>query len=271
MNHKIMSWLVLFVAMLSLTACASTFQPSMRRYLDRLEIARTMPDLFDLNYELTESRFRLLEQPEVQQELALSQDQYMAVKNAFLATDEIPGHKELFTQLGNTRKLPEAERRLKNQIYRKQYDQLILKYRSHSLSQILTPKQSARLDQLFLQLHGPVLILTQENLTQTLEISLDQLTMIEADITEANHMIVENLQEYGQGFISNLGTEETQESRESDLHELANHICCMIKRRDNSIIKSLTDIQRIKYREMLGKQLNIDWNPMGFLDHPFEK
>jgi len=211
--------------------------------------------------------------PEVQTDLQLTQDQLIEAQNAYNSlSKQIPGLDEFIAaQKEKNANLSEEELASQNFETMRGISRIMSDFYFQKLKTILTSRQNDRLDQLVLQVHGPVLIFVQTNLVSALQISPDQMKRIQEVISETDPEITPTLQKFGRGFISGYSPGETEESREHEMKELITSLHRLIKQRDERILQVLTEEQRRQFGNLQGTPLEIKWNPWEFLREPFSQ
>jgi len=219
------------------------------------------------------TRFRLLERPEVQTDLGLSQDQMHAIRPAYKTPwKEVPGLSDFIAEQKEKKAgLSEDDRKAANLESSRGISRRTADFHGQKLSEILTPQQHERLGQLLIQAHGPVMIMVQTNLAFTLAITPEQMTNLTAQVHEADREIIPDLQKFGRGFISGYGPGENEKTREREMKELINRLRRLISKRDKEILETLSDNQRQKFSALQGKPLRIEWSPWALMKTPFEK
>jgi len=201
MNEKRILTTLALVCVLS--GCrAITSESSARRYLDMFEISKQSPAAAQAD--LTHIRFYLLERPEVQEDLAVSPNQLLQIKQTYTTPyNEIP---ELNAFIANQKEernaVPENQRMEHNRESARGIARLFGRYARERLGEILTPQQKQRLDQLILQTRGPVLLLVQTNLSSALSLTTEQIKTLSTWTEDADEKIVPELREFLRGFIS---------------------------------------------------------------------
>ncbi|MCK9555925.1 hypothetical protein M0R36_08965 [bacterium] len=271
MNEKRIAIILLAASVLA--GCkATTPGPTARLYLDMFEIERYAPHA-DPQASLMTTRFRLLERPEVQADLGLSQDQMHAIRTAYKTPwKEIPGLSDFIAEQKEKKAgLSEDDRKAANLESSRGISRRTAEFHGQKLNDILTPQQHERLDQLLIQAHGPVLILVQTNLASALAITPEQMKELTAQVHEADREIIPDLQKFGRGFISGYGPGEDEKTREREMKELITRLRRLITVRDNRILELLSDDQRREWPALQGKSLQIDWSPWDLMKTPFEK
>lgn len=257
---------------LFMTSCRDSGEsPSARRWLDMFEVNRVFPDANPRDDFVT-TRFRLLERPEIQAELKLSPDQLRDVQKIYTApSSQVPGLGDfLAAQRKKGSDLSGEARESYNIETRRGINRITADFYSEKLTELLSRKQRERLEQLVIQVHGPIIIAYDKNVASALDIHPDQMEQIRSLLNKTDQDIIPALQRFGRGFISGLGAGETEESRASEMTNLIARLRQTIAERDGAILQVLTDDQRKKYRTLQGPPLQIEWNPWNLLQIPFE-
>jgi hypothetical protein len=261
------------LALLFVAACRNDGEsPSARRYLDMFEIDRVFPHT-DPRSDLIMTRYRLLERPEVQANLKLSPDQVRGVRNAYTASwAQIPGLSDFVA--GQRKKmtgLSEDARKLCILEQSRGIDRITADFFRDKLSELLSRKQQERLDQLVIQVHGPVIIAVDGRIATQLGIGSQQMERIKSLLSKTDRDIVPALQRFGRGFIAGYSVGETAEAREREQTELIARLPKMICQRDSAILDILTDGQQKAFRNLQGQPLQVEWNPWELLRIPFSE
>jgi hypothetical protein len=241
---------------------------SARRYIDPFEFDRQREDLVG-------DQFRLLAQRAVRAELKLSSNQVVAVEKAWHTPHkELPGVAEFIAR----QKEKLADPHVTEQEHKALGDELArgcVSLRSGFLQQklreILELKQRQRLDEILLQMRGPILIAVDPRLVARLEIRSDQMAAIKGVISETDKQIIPSLAKFGRGFISGLRTNESEQDRDREMRELIDRLGGLIKDRDDRILQRLTEEQAKRMKALQGAPIRIQWDPWEFLLEPFEK
>jgi hypothetical protein len=248
--------------------------PSARRYVDFFEIDRISPAT-DPETELVKTQFRVLERPEAQADMGLSQEQMTSVQVAYQApADQIPGLTEFIAQRRSAKQrsdLTKEERTAQNFETSRQMGQITAKFHTQKLQRILTPRQWDRLNQIVLQVRGPVLLVVDAESASALGIDTGQTEQMREVVRTTDQEMIPTLQKFGRGFISGYSQNETEQDRTREMNELIPQLEQMMRRRDDRILQILTAQQREKFTMRQGKPLSISWDPSDFLRELFEK
>lgn len=268
-------------AILTLTGCAmlltvcqaqSTNQ-SARRYVDFFEIDR-VSQATDPQTEIVKTQFRVLERPEAQADMGLSQEQIASLKKAYQAPDgKIPGLQEFIAERRASKKagLTQEERTSRNLETSRQMGRITARYQSQELQHVLILSQQARLRQIVLQVRGPVLVVLDTNLASELGVDSHQLDEMRGVVSNSDREMIPLFQKFGRGFISGYGANETEQTRTREMNELVPHLRQMVSQRDDGILRILTAQQTEHFRSLQGKSLSIQWDAGEFMRLPFEK
>jgi hypothetical protein len=269
-------------AIFTLTACgillagcqAPEKSQSARRYIDFFEIGRVSPAT-DPQTETLKTRFRVLERPEAQADLGLSQEQIASVLKAYQApSDQIPGLKEFIAQRRAAKQrtdLTEEERKAQNLESSRQIGKITTEFHTQELQRILTSPQKDRLNQIVLQVRGPVLLVVDAESASALGIDTGQMEQMREVVRTTDQEMIPTLQKFGRGFISGYSQNETEQDRTREMNELIPQLEQMMRRRDDRILQILTAQQRERFKMRQGKPLSIPWDSGDFLREPFEK
>ena len=132
--------------MLLATCQAQGTTQSARRYIDFFEIDRLSPAT-DPQSEILKTQFRVLERPETQEDMGLSQEQVASLKKAYEApSDQISGLQKFIAQRRASKKtdLTQDERTSWNLETSREMGKITARYQSQELQRILTLAQRAR-------------------------------------------------------------------------------------------------------------------------------
>jgi hypothetical protein len=264
------------IALLFMASCSHEEHfpsTSARRYLDMLEISRAMPELVDPRADLVETRYLLIERQEVQADLQLSSNQLSDAQNALSASsDQIPGLNDFVAdQKAKEEGLPPDARKACIAETNLGVSRILQEFYREKLAELLLEKQRNRLDQLVIQVHGPVLIVIDDNMATQLGVDSRQMEQVKSLLSKTDRDILPLLQRFGRGFIAGYGGSETEESRYREQADLIARLPEMISKRDRAILQILTDDQRKKFCDLQGSPLQIAWNPWNILQIPFHK
>jgi len=268
-------------AILTLTGCAmlltvcqaqSTNRPA-RRYVDFFEIDRVSPAT-DPQTEIVKTQFRVLERPEAQVDMGLSQEQIASLKKVYQApSEQIPGLQEFISQQRASKKadLTPEERASRNLETFRQMGKITARYQSQELRDILTLAQQGRLKQIVLQVRGPVLLVLDTNLSSEMGVDSHQMDEMRAVVSKADREMIPLFQKFGRGFISGYAANETEQTRTREMNGLIPRLQQMVRQRDDGILRILTAQQAEHFRTLQGKLLSIQWEAGEFMRLPFEK
>jgi hypothetical protein len=264
------------IALLFMASCSHEEHfpsTSARRYLDMSEISRAMPKLMDPRADLVTTRYLLIERQEVQADLQLSSNQLRDAQNAFSASaDQIPGLNDFVAdQKAREEGLPPDARKAHIAETNRGVSRILNDFERKKLSELLLEKQRNRLDQLVIQVHGPVLIVIDDNLATQLGVDSRQMEQIKSLLRKTDRDILPLLQRFGRGFIAGFSPSETEESRQCEQADIIARLPEMISKRDRAILQILTDDQQKKFCDLQGPSLQIAWNPWNILQVPFNK
>jgi len=219
-------------------------------------------------------QYRLLTQGVVQAELKVSAKQAVALEKAWNTPGkETPGLAEFIASHRKNRDRPnltEQERLALNAEVSRGIARLCDELLQQKLREILEPKQRQRLDELLIQMRGPVLIVVDPRLASRLDIRSDQMTTIKGVVSETDKQFIPSLKKFGRGFISGFGPSESEQDRDREMKELIDRLGRLIKDRDDRILQLLTEEQAQRWKALQGTPIQIRWNPWEFLLEPFD-
>ena len=238
-----------------------------RRYIDMFELDRSPKDFLS-------DRYRLLAQAVVQTELKLSPTQAAAIEKAWNTPEkEIPGLTEFIAGYRKDRDRPnltKRERTVLNTEAIRGITKLCDDFHQQKLREILEPKQRQCLDELLIQMRGPILIVVDPRLASRLGIGSDQITAIKGVVSETDKQFIPSLKKFGRGFISGYGPNESEQDRDREMKGLIDRLGRLIKNRDERILQLLTEEQAKRWKALQGTPVPILWNPWEFLLEPFD-
>ena len=272
MNLKAILTLIGCAVLLTVCQAQSTNQ-SARRYIDFFEIDRVSPAT-DPQTEIVKTQFRVLERPEAQADMGLSQEQITSLKKAYQAPeDQIPGLQEFIAQRRASKKtdLTPEERASRNLETSRQMGRITARYQSQELQHTLTLSQQARLRQIVLQVRGPVLLVLDTNLASEVGVDAHQMDEMRAAVSKADREMIPLFQKFGRDFISGYAANETEQSRTREMNELIPRLQQMVRQRDDGILQILTAQEAEHFRSLQGKLLSIQWDAGELMRLPFEK
>jgi hypothetical protein len=212
--------------------------------------------------DFSRDRFRLLDRSEVQRDLALTTSQIAALSKCWHAgKEEVPGlpemtrkhHEELSQIDSNDHRRVEIIQR-----HNKEYFVILATHQSNSMAEILTSNQTVRLTQLLVQMRGPIIIIYDRDIQQTLQITPNQEENIKRSLNYYSPTFSEMIRRYGRQQVNGI-VRDTREEREQELDALALATTALLKDRDGDILLNLSEEQRKKFSELEGKPLAIDW------------
>lgn len=222
--------------------------------------ARHFLDLYENDF--SRDRFRLLDRFEVQRDLALTTNQIAALSKCWHAgKDEVPGlpewtrarHEELSQIDSNDHRRVEIIQR-----HNKEYFAILATHQSNSVAEILTSNQTLRLTQLLVQMRGPIIIIFDRGIQETLQITPHQEENIRRSLNYYSPTFSEMIRRYGRQQVNGI-VRDTREEREQELDALTLAITALLKDRDRDILLNLSEEQRETFSTLEGKPLAIDW------------
>jgi hypothetical protein len=228
--------------------------------LTSAQTARHYLDLYE--DEFSHDRLRLLDRPEVQRDLALTTNQITALSRCWHAKkDEIPGLPKMIREHQQELSGIDSNDQRRSEILQKhnvEYSAILAAHQSNSVVTILTSNQAARLTQLLVQMRGPVIILYDRGIQDTLQITADQKEDLKRSLNYYSPTFSEMIRRYGRQQVSGI-VRETEEEREQELDALALATTALLKDRDRDILLGLSEEQRKHFSELEGPPLAVDW------------
>jgi Spy/CpxP family protein refolding chaperone len=183
--------------------------------------------------------FGLLRNEKIQQELKLTEDQITKLEDS--GREFFESMRENFDALQN---LSPEERRAKTEELSKEIQEKLDK----KLGEILEPKQLERLDQIQLQLQGPMALMT-EKVSKALELTDEQKEKIQGIREES----MGKMREFMEG-MRDLSREERQEK----MGEMREKMEQMRTETGKKMLEVLTKDQKEKFDKMKGEKIDID-------------
>jgi hypothetical protein len=216
-------------------------------------------------------KFYLLATPEVQTALALSREQFSAIKAIFnTRPKEIPGGKSVLEvavgQLGTCSTVQAASVRSES---RGKITELYSAFASNELAKILNPNQLIRLDQLYFQMRGPGILLERADLAQACEISAVQLKDMKAAATAFERVLEVLKNRRIELEINPLRPDREPAGVAKEIECIDLIICEVEKDRDHILLGMMNVEQLALWNRIVGELLPIDWKIEGVFDRPF--
>ena len=139
------------------------------------------------------------------------------------------------------------------------------------MSAVLSADQKKRLDQLVIQMRGPIVMVEDPEIASELQLSEKQRAE-QADTVKHYQKGLAWLQgRYGRKQIGGLRVGETLEDRKKELGAMFVVIRAIERERDADLLVGLTPEQLRLWRKIQGKPFPIAWPPTSVSDSPFEK
>ena len=144
------------------------------------------------------------------------------------------------------------------------------RYWAATLQRTLSSNQLHRLDQLLLQMRGPVIILEDTNLCLRLNFSNEQLEHL-AQIDNSYSPALGLLRHRFVGLEMNPVRKRSASDVNAEMEDLTRVIKEMERDRDFEFFGVWDRLQRKLWGELVGQPLDIEWGPESFSDVPFQE
>lgn len=208
-----------------------------RRYVDEFEL-RPSVNL------LTDTKLFLLTLPQVQKELTLSRKQADAIRQGSRGSSPEPR--------AQIAAICQAEGK------REGIAGVLSQEAEAVLAATLTEQQASRLDELLLQMRGPLLILYHSRLETTLGITSRQKQAMSAICRNAHPPIASGTQEVGRGLFAGAIPPGSNTSSEA-LRRRAAAVAALVRRRDGALVEVLTARQEAQLSASMGETFSATW------------
>jgi hypothetical protein len=227
-----------------------------------------------LYYDATTCKYFLLSTKEVQGNLKLTQQQIKSLESAgsssSLTNDPaIAEYRRSHKQLLAAAHSDEERAKIRREGNEK-YSLLFEQNMKTTLQSTLSPPQTKRLDELFLQMKGPHVILEDTNVIQELNLSKEQISRMNYDPDSDGQFLSLSRHRF-------LGL-QIQTSRKRDPDDVDSEIACLArvikeveKDQDAGLLAVLSEEQRRSWNNLCGAPVSIDWKADFFSDTPFQE
>jgi hypothetical protein len=220
--------------------------------------------------------FSLLERKDVQDELKLAPEQVAKAKHIWRPPErEVPGLPELIARYRTLQadpSLSDADRKKARDKFSADLGSCYAKYQHHELAATLSTVQKQRLDELLLQMRGPIAIVDDSAVSSKLQLSDQQLAEMRDTAKQYAAELGWLQARYGRQQISDRRYKgETREDRQGELAALFTVICAIEKERDASLVITLAPQQFTSWTTMQGKAFPIVWPAATPFDYPFDE
>jgi hypothetical protein len=227
-----------------------------------------------LYYDATTCKYFLLSTKEVQGNLKLTQQQIKSLESAgsssSLTNDPaIAEYRRSHKQLLAAAHSDEERAKIRREGNEK-YSLLFEQNMKTTLQSTLSPPQTKRLDELFLQMKGPHVILEDTNVIQELNLSKEQISRMNYD-PDSDGQFLSLLRHRFLGL-------QIQTSRKRDPDDVDSEITCLArvikeveKDQDAGLLAVLSEEQRRSWNDLCGVPVSIDWKMDFFSDAPFQE
>jgi hypothetical protein len=138
------------------------------------------------------------------------------------------------------------------------------------LQNTLSPVQTKRLNELFLQMQGPHAILENTNVIQELNLSKEQISRMNYD-PDSDGQFLSLLRHRFLGLQIQTSRKRDPDDVESEMKSLARVIKEVEKDQDNGLLAVLSEEQHRMWNNLCGAPVSIDWKLDFFSDTPFQE
>ena len=226
-----------------------------------------------LDYDIVTCKYFLLATREVQNDLGLTRQQIKSLKLVWLSPiTNIPAfvefrhsHKELLASAHS-----DEERAKIRKSENEKFELLLKQYEKTTLQNTLSPIQTNRLNELFLQMKGPHAILEDSNLVQKLNLKENQVTELN-DRANTYTQFLSLLRQRFLGLQIQTIRKRSLDDVMSEIKALAIEIKEIEKDRDDGLLAVLDQDQSRSWDKLCGAPVSINWKIDYFSDTPFQK
>jgi Spy/CpxP family protein refolding chaperone len=227
-----------------------------------------------LYYDATTCKYFLLSTKEVQGNLKLTQQQIKSLQSAgsssSLTNDPaIAEYRRSHKQLLAAAHSDEERAKIRREGNEK-YSLLFEQNMKTTLQSTLSPPQTKRLDELFLQMKGPHAILEDTNVIQELNLSKEQISQMNDDFNSDGQLLSLLRQRFLRLQIQPMRKRDRADL-DSEMKSLVRVIKEVEKDRDDGLLAVLNEEQRRSWNNLCGAPVSIDWKIDYFSDAPFQE
>ncbi len=126
------------------------------------------------------------------------------------------------------------------------------------LQAVLDPPQMVRLNQLLIQMRGPVIIVTDTNIQSQLQLSADQTATLSNTVSRYEFWRWPFINRYGRQQVAGI-VRQSMDERLAELDALYLATTEIIKDRDKDLLHTLSNEQRRVFEQLGGRPLSIAW------------
>jgi len=205
----------------------------------------------------------VLGRPDVQAELKLTAKQIATIKRVCSAkAEDIPGAKELLTNARKLQSDPALSASAKEKLGKALHDAMSGLCEAHQrreLSAVLSANQRQRLDEILIQMVGPIAILESPTISSKLQLSEKQTAEMADTAKHYESGFGWIRARYGRQQIAGLSKNESLQEREREVEALFVVIRAIEKERDADLLLGLTPAQLASWHTVEGKPFPIAW------------
>lgn len=225
-----------------------------------------------LDRDATTSKYSLLGIKAVQSNLKLSSKQLQLFEDIMRSSPtNIPAIVDLRNSKANliAHASSEGERAGIRRSMNSKVDLLIHRHFEAALQNVLSPAQVARLNELFMQMEGPNVILCDTNLATRLNLTKDQMEQMN-EVAARFSQILTSLRGRFLGLEIQTARKRSAEDVDSEIRCLTRVITEIEKDRDEELLGVLDEGQRRVWNDLCGSPLPIHWPTDSFAYDPFK-
>jgi hypothetical protein len=232
--------------------------------------ARRFIDLFEMDpqpIDITMHKYALLEQPPVQQALRVFDGQMKELITSFKTpVNQIPELSAFMLEQQVRSKEPGISREAAEALGRvtmQGMGQLISLFHEAKLREILTSKQLERLDELIVQMRGPILLALMPDLAVKVELdSAEQAAVL--------HLVQEQLADIAPRVKSIVQLFEQETLSSTELRVRVRSLIRILQERDAAILACLPPEKCARFVHMQGESIALDWDASKLMGLPFQ-
>ena len=213
----------------------------------------------------------LLSIKEVQDNLKLTQQQIQLLQTSSSSLTNDPAiqewrrsHKQLLATAHSN-----EERTKIRQAENEKYSLLIEQYEETMIQKNLLPMQTRRLQELFLQMKGPHVILEDTNISQELKLTQEQINRMNDD-PNLNGQLLSLLRHRFLGLQIQTWRKRDPDDVDAEIKCVARVIKEVEKDQEDDLLNGLNEEQHRSWDNLCGKPLSINWKIDYFSDAPFQ-
>jgi hypothetical protein len=217
--------------------------------------------------DITMHKYALLEQPPVQQALRVFDGQMKELITSFKTpVNQIPELSAFMLEQQVRSKEPGISREAAEALGRvtmQGMGQLISLFHEAKLREILTSKQLERLDELIVQMRGPILLALMPDLAVKVELdSAEQAAVL--------HLVQEQLADIAPRVKSIVQLFEQETLSSTELRVRVRSLIRILQERDAAILACLPPEKCARFVHMQGESIALDWDASKLMGLPFQ-